>query len=79
MKLRLGRCGTRLNRAGELVQQEELNPVGNMWFAHLLEQDAETFRPLIALPSVRPYPEALMGPQCPLRSFRARIIVPPVG
>ena len=54
---------TRLNYAREQNWQEGLNPVGNMWFDHLLEQDPETFRLLIAHPSVRPYLEALMGPQ----------------
>jgi hypothetical protein len=67
------RVRTRLNYAREQNWQEGLNPVGNMWFDHLLEQDPETFRPLIAHPSVRPYLEALMGPQCQLRSLRAHI------
>ena len=44
-----------------------------MWFDSLLERDPETFRPLIAHPSVRPYLEALLGPQCQLRSLRAHI------
>jgi len=64
---------TRLNRAREMGWQGGLNPVGNMWFDQLLEQDTETFRPLIAHSSVRPYLEALMGAQCQLRSFRAHI------
>src|SRR5438874_4473119 len=67
------RIRARLNDAREQGWQEGLNPVGNMWFDHLLEQDPETFRPLIAHPSIRPYLEALMGPQCQLRSFRAHI------
>jgi ectoine hydroxylase-related dioxygenase (phytanoyl-CoA dioxygenase family) len=67
------RCRTRLNRARELGWQEGLNEVGNMWFDRLLEQDPETFAPLIAHPSVRPYLEALMGPQCQVRSLRAHI------
>src|SRR5947208_7460035 len=67
------RIRARLNEARERGWQEGLNPVGNMWFDRLLEQDPETFRPLIAHPSVRPYLEALMGPQCQLRSFRAHI------
>src|SRR5437870_647413 len=67
------RVRARLNYAREQNWQEGLNPVGNMWFDHLLEQDPETFRPLIAHPSVRPYLEALMGPQCQLRSLRAHI------
>jgi ectoine hydroxylase-related dioxygenase (phytanoyl-CoA dioxygenase family) len=66
-------CRTRLNRARENGWQEGLNSVGNMWFDHLLEQDEETFRPLIAHPSVRPYLEALFGPQCQVRSLRAHI------
>jgi Phytanoyl-CoA dioxygenase (PhyH) len=66
-------CRVRLNRARELGWQEGLNEVGNMWFDHLLEQDPEVFRPLIAHPSVRPYLEALMGPQCQVRSLRAHI------
>src|SRR5436309_7539401 len=60
------RCRVRLNRAREMGWQEGLNEVGNMWFDHLLEQDRETFAPLIAHPGVRPYLEALMGPQCQL-------------
>jgi ectoine hydroxylase-related dioxygenase (phytanoyl-CoA dioxygenase family) len=39
----------------------------------LLEKDPETFRPLVAHESIRPYLDALMGPQCQLRSFRAHI------
>jgi len=67
------RCRTRLNRARELGWQEGLNEVGNMWFDRLLEQDPDTFRPLIAHPSVRPILDALMGPQCQVRSLRAHI------
>src|SRR5437764_15495428 len=67
------RVRARLNEAREQGWQEGLNPVGNMWFDRLLEQDSQTFRPLIAHPSVRPYLEALMGPQCQLRSLRAHI------
>jgi ectoine hydroxylase-related dioxygenase (phytanoyl-CoA dioxygenase family) len=67
------RARTRLNRAREMGWQEGLNEVGNMWFDHLLEQDEEVFRPFIAHPSVRPYLEALMGPQCQVRSLRAHI------
>jgi hypothetical protein len=62
-----------LNRAREMGWQEGLNAVGNMWFDHLLEQDEETFRPFIAHPSVRPYLDALLGPQCQVRSLRAHI------
>jgi len=66
-------CRARINHAREQGWQEGLNEVGNMWFDSLLERDPETFRPLIAHPSVRPYLEALMGPQCQLRSLRAHI------
>jgi hypothetical protein len=67
------RTRLRLNHAREQGWQEGLNAVGNMWFDRLLEQDPETFTPLIAPPSLRPHLEALMGPQCQLRSFRAHI------
>lgn len=69
----LERVRTRLEYGREQGWEEGLNAVGNMWFDHLLEQDPETFRPLIAHPSVRPYLEALMGPQCQVRSLRAHI------
>ncbi len=62
-----------LNHARELGWQEGLNSVGNMWFDRLLEQDPDTYRPLIAHPGVRPYLEALMGPQCQVRRLRAHI------
>jgi len=64
---------TRLNHAREQGWQGGLNPVGNMWFDSLLEQDPDTFNRLIAHRSVRPYLEALMGPQCQLRRVRAHI------
>src|SRR5947207_8461078 len=64
-------CRSRINDAREQGWQEGLNEVGNMWFDTLLERDLETFRPLVAHPSVRPYLDALMGPQCQLRSLRA--------
>ena len=67
------RCRVRINFARERGWQEGLNEVGNMWFDSLLERDPKTFRPLIAHPSVRPYLEALLGPQCQLRSVRAHI------
>lgn len=67
------RCRMSLNRGREQGWQEGLNEVGNMWFDRLLEQDPETFRPLIAHPSVRPILDALMGPQCQLRSLRGHI------
>jgi hypothetical protein len=54
MKVRLARCGTRLNQAGLLVWEDGLNSVGNMWFDHLRKQDPDTFRPLVAHPSLRP-------------------------
>jgi hypothetical protein len=67
------RVRTRLNHAREQGWQEGLNAVGNMWFDHLLEQEPDTFRPLVAHSSLRPYLEALMGPQCQLRRVRAHI------
>jgi hypothetical protein len=67
------RCRTRMNHAREQGWQEGLNEVGNMWFDTLLERDPETFGPLVAHPAVRPYLEALMGPQCQLRSLRGHI------
>jgi hypothetical protein len=67
------RIRARIEYAREQGWQEGLNPVGNMWFDHLLEQDEATFRPLVAHSSVRPYLDALMGPQCQLRSLRAHI------
>jgi hypothetical protein len=63
----------RINYAREQEWQEGLNEVGNMWFDSLLDRDPETFRPLVAHASIRPYLEALMGPQCQLRSLRAHI------
>src|SRR5437016_5886308 len=67
------RIRQRINHAREQGWQEGLNEVGNMWFDRLLEQDPDTFRPLIAHPSVRPYLESLLGPQCQLRSLRAHV------
>jgi ectoine hydroxylase-related dioxygenase (phytanoyl-CoA dioxygenase family) len=67
------RIRQRINFAREQGWQEGLNPVGNMWFDTLLERDPETFRPLVAHSSVRPILEALMGPQCQLRSLRGHI------
>src|SRR5260370_30802360 len=67
------RIRQRINHAREQGWQEGLNPVGNMWFDTLLERDPETFRPLVAHRSVRPFLEALMGPQCQLRSLRGHI------
>jgi hypothetical protein len=67
------RCRTRLNYAREQGWQEGLNEVGNMWFDTLLERDPETFGPLVAHPGIRRYLEALMGPQCQLRSLRGHI------
>jgi len=63
----------RMNYAREQGWQEGLNPVGNMWFDSLLERDPDTFRPLVAHRSIRPYLEALFGPQCQLRSLRGHI------
>jgi hypothetical protein len=67
------RCRVALNQARANDWQEGLNSVGNMWFDHLLEQDPETFRPLIAHPGVRPYLAELLGPQLQLRRLRAHI------
>jgi hypothetical protein len=67
------RCRTSLNQARENEWAEGLNAVGNMWFDHLLEQMPEVFGPLVGHSSVAPYLEALMGPQCQLRSLRAHI------
>jgi len=67
------RCRAALNQARANEWQEGLNAVGNMWFDRLLEQDPETFRPLIAHPSVRGHLETLFGPQCQVRSLRAHI------
>jgi ectoine hydroxylase-related dioxygenase (phytanoyl-CoA dioxygenase family) len=66
-------CRVAINEARANGWQEGLNHVGNMWFDHLLEQNPEVFTPLIAHPSVRPYLETLLGPQCQLRSLRAHI------
>jgi hypothetical protein len=67
------RFRARLNHGREQGWQQGLNPVGNMWFDLLLEQDPDTFKPLVAHPSIRPYLDALMGPQCQLRSLRGHI------
>jgi hypothetical protein len=69
----VGRCASALDDARTNGWEEGLNAVGNMWFDRLLEQNPDPFRPLIAHPSVRPYLDALMGPQCQMRSFRAHI------
>ena len=66
-------CRTALNTARANGWEEGLNEVGNMWFDVLLEKMPDTFAPLVAHPSVRPYLEALMGAQCQLRSFRGHI------
>jgi len=66
-------CRTALNQARANGWEEGLNEVGNMWFDTMLEKMPETFAPLVAHSSVRPYLEALMGPQCQLRSFRGHI------
>ena len=63
----------RVNHAREQGWQEGLNEVGNMWFDSLLVRDPETFKPLVAQREVRPYLNALLGPQLQLRSFRAHI------
>jgi len=67
------RCRLALNEARANGWEEGLNAVGNMWFDSLLERMPETFSPLVAHPSVRPYLQELLGPQCQLRSFRGHI------
>ena len=67
------RCRTALNEARANGWEEGLNHVGNMWFDSLLERMPEVFAPLVAHPSVRPYLQELLGPQCQLRSFRGHI------
>lgn len=67
------RCRVSLDHARANGWQEGLNLVGNMWFDHLLEQDPDTFRPLIAHPSVRDHLDALFGPQTQVRHLRAHI------
>src|SRR5579862_6584598 len=66
-------CRSALNRARENKWEEGLNHVGNMWFDCLLNRMPETFAPLVGHRSVRPYLEALYGPQCQLRSLRGHI------
>jgi len=66
-------CRTSLNQARANGWEEGLNHVGNMWFDSLLDRMPEVFGPLVAHPSVRPHLEALLGPQCQLRSLRAHI------
>jgi hypothetical protein len=66
-------CRVALNQARENGWEEGLNQVGNMWFDSLLERMPEVFQPLVAHSSVRPYLEALYGPQCQLRSLRGHI------
>lgn len=67
------RCRTALNTARANGWEEGLNHVGNMWFDSLLDRMPDVFSPLIGHPSVRPYLEALYGPQCQLRSLRGHI------
>ena len=66
-------CRTALNQARANGWEQGLNQVGNMWFDSLLERMPQTFAPLIAHPSVRPYLQELLGKQCQLRSFRGHI------
>ncbi len=66
-------CRTSLNQARANGWEEGLNHVGNMWFDSLLERMPEVFGPLVAHPSIRPLLEALLGPQCQLRSLRGHI------
>ncbi len=67
------RCRISLNQARANGWEEGLNAVGNMWFDRLLDQMPDVFQPLVAHPNVRPHLEALLGPQCQLRSLRAHI------
>lgn len=67
------RCRTALNQARANGWEEGLNHVGNMWFDSLLDRMPEVFGPLVAHTSIRPHLEALLGPQCQLRSLRAHI------
>ncbi len=72
-------CRTSLNEARANGWEEGLNDVGNMWFDTLLERMPNVFSPLVAHPSVQPYLEELLGPQCQLRSFRGHINPGPTG
>jgi hypothetical protein len=63
----------RVDHARKMGWEEGLNSVGNMWFDSLLDREPETFAPLVGHPSIRPYLEGMMGPQCQLRSYRAHI------
>lgn len=67
------RVRQKINYGREQGWQEGLNEVGNMWFDTFLEREPGTFGPLVAHKSIRPYLEALLGPQLQLRSFRAHI------
>jgi len=67
------RCRLALNEAQTNGWEEGLNAVGNMWFDSLLDRKPDVFQPLVAHPSVRPYLEALYGPQCQMRSLRGHI------
>lgn len=66
-------CRVALNQARANGWEEGLNHVGNMWFDSLLERMPEVFGSLVGHPSIRPYLEALYGPQCQLRSLRGHI------
>ena len=63
----------RLDHARSQGWEDGLNQVGNMWFDTLLDREPDTFAPLVAHPSVRPYLQRLLGKQCQLRSLRAHI------
>src|SRR5579862_6681936 len=67
------RCRVALNQARANGWEEGLNHVGNMWFDSLLDRMPDVFGPLVAHPSVHPLLEALLGPQCQLRSLRGHI------
>ena len=66
-------CRTSLNQARANGWEEGLDQFGNMWFDSLLDRMPTVFGPLVAHPSVRPHLEALLGPQCQLRSLRGHI------
>ncbi len=67
------KCRLAILQARDNHWEEGLNAVGNMWFDTMLERAPDVFAPLVAHPSVRPYLQELLGPQCQLRSFRAHL------
>ncbi len=67
------RCRVALNAARANGWEEGLNAVGNMWFDCLLAKMPDVFAPLVMHPNVKPYLDALYGPQAQLRSLRGHI------